>query len=131
MKWIEILRNGDCAVLQNEEDTQYVMAWGYNPDAPENQQWNHGMYFTYWNDAEAKVKCLANAVDCFRANTEEDYISRGRMEELATLFKDRIAEDAIDFGDSDQEFIYFFECECGMEDYEMDFFGIPKVEEKE
>lgn len=122
MKWIEILRKGDCAVLQNEGDTQYVMAWGYNPDAPENQQWNHGMYFTYWNDVEAKAKCLANAVDCFRVNTEDDYISRSRMEELATQFKDGLIED-----DKESAMEYFGEV-CEMDDYEKDFFGLREEE---
>ena len=99
MQWIEILRKDDYAVLQNKGDTQYVMAWGYNPDAPENQQWAFGTYFTYWTNTEAKARCLANAIDCFRNNIEEDYISRGRVEELATRFKDCIN------GDEDYEYL--------------------------
>lgn len=130
MRWIEVLRKGDCAVLQNEGDTQYVMAYGYNPDAPENQQWNHGMYFTYWNDVEAKAKCLANAIDCFRANTEEGYISRGRMEELATKFKDKMVEFAIDCNMSDADFEYELE-EFDLEDYEREFFGLHGLREEE
>ena len=52
MKWIEISRSkdGNYAVLQDEKDTQFVLASGYNPDAPEDQKWGHGSYFMYWNN---------------------------------------------------------------------------------
>lgn len=42
MKWIELLRNGDYALLQSENDTQYCVASGYDPMQPEDQQWSHG-----------------------------------------------------------------------------------------
>ena len=35
MKWIEILRKNDCALLQSESDTQYAVVSGYNPTQPE------------------------------------------------------------------------------------------------
>ena len=121
MQWIEILRKDDYAVLQNKGDTQYVMAWGYNPDAPENQQWAFGTYFTYWTNTEAKARCLANAIDCFRSNIEENYISRGRVEELATKFKDCIN------GDEDYEHLV----NNDMYKNEREFFGIHIDEEVE
>ena len=121
MQWIEILRKDDYAVLQNKGDTQYVMAWGYNPDAPENQQWAFGMYFTYWTNTEAKARCLANAIDYFRSNIEENYISRGRVEELATRFKDCIN------GDEDYEYLV----NNDMYENEREFFGIHIDEEVE
>ena len=130
MKWIEILRKDNYALLQSESDTQYVVACGYNPDAPENQQWDSGRYFTYWNNANAKAKCLVNAIDYFQWNTEENYIPRRRMEELATNFKDKMVELAIDCNMSDTDFEDELE-EFDLEDYEREFFGLKELEEGE
>lgn len=78
MKWIEILRKDDHALLQSESDTQYAVASGYDPTQPEDQQWSSGTYFTYWNDAKRKADCLQNALDCFRSRTEENYVTKGQ-----------------------------------------------------
>lgn len=68
MKWIEILRKDDYALLQSESDTQYVVASGYNPDAEENQMWTSGTYFTYWEN-----KTYADdAVEEYNANDLKD-----------------------------------------------------------
>ena len=88
MKWIQILRKGKYALLQSESDSQYVVASGYNPDDPEGQQWGHGSYFPYWGDADKKIEMLQNALDYFRCLTENDFIPRSRLIELATRFKD-------------------------------------------
>ena len=130
MKWIEILRKRNIALLQNESDTQFVVAFNYDPTGTEDNQWSHGKYFEYWTP-ERKSRRLYDAVDAFRSRTEENYISHYRLEELATKFKNRIAEDAIDFAISDDEFLEFFTDECEMEECEMEFFGIPKTEEEE
>lgn len=114
MKWIEILRKGDYAVLQNASDTQYVLAIGYDPNGKEDQKWSFGVYFEYWNDNDRKVKQLARCIDRFREYTERDYISRSRMEEIATRLNDCIKGD-----DS-----YINLIENDMYDYERDFFGI-------
>ena len=114
MKWIEILRKGNYALLQSETDTQYVVASGYDPTQPENQQWGHGMYFCYYNQ-DKKAEHLQMAVDCFRRKTEENYIPRLRLEELATRFKDCVN------GDEDMENVI-----DDMEDCELDFFGIER-----
>lgn len=78
MKWIEILRNKDSALLQSESDTQYAVVSGYDPTQPEDKQWSSGTYFTYWNDAKRKADCLQNALDCFRSRTEEHYVTKGQ-----------------------------------------------------
>lgn len=54
MKWTELLRKDNYALLQSESDTQYAVASGYDPTQPEDQQWSSGTYFTYWNDAKRK-----------------------------------------------------------------------------
>lgn len=73
MKWKEILRKDDIALLQSETDTQYAVVSGYDPMQPEDRQWNHGRYFTYWNDTKRKATCLQNALDRFREKTEEHF----------------------------------------------------------
>lgn len=125
MLWNELLRKGNVSLLQSQSDTQYCVCWNYNPDAKEDQQYNNGTYFCYWNDKEQQSYFLAVALEKFRYLTEEDYISRSRLEELATKFKDGLIED-----DKESAMEYFRE-ECEMEDYEMDFFGIKIKSEEE
>lgn len=88
MKWIEILRKDNHALLQSESDTQYAVVSGYDPTQLEGQQWSNGTYFTYWDDLNKKATALSSALDLFRYRTESKYISRLRLEELATKFKD-------------------------------------------
>lgn len=76
MKWKEILRKEDIALLQSESDTQYAVVSGYDPTQPEDQQWSYGTYFTYWNDTKRKAACLQNALDRFREKTEEHFVNR-------------------------------------------------------
>ncbi len=78
MKWIEILRKDDHALLQSESDTQYAVVSGYDPTQPEDQQWANGNYFSYWNDTKRKADCLQNALDYFRGKTEEHYVTKGQ-----------------------------------------------------
>ena len=124
MKWKEILRKDRYALLQSGTNTQYVVASGYDPTQPEDQQWNHGTYFTYQNDLQ-KVSSLANALELFRYRTEENYISRSRLEELATNFKDELIEEYLE----EEDYEEFFDYECGMTEYEKKFFEIESGSE--
>lgn len=123
MKWIEILRKDGYALLQSETDTQYVVASGYDPTQPEDQQWLHGIYFCYWGDKGNQPNYLQTALELFRRKTESDYIPRCRLEELATLFKDGLISD-----DRESAMEYFNEV-CEMTDEEKEFFGIEYKEE--
>lgn len=78
MKWIEILRKNDYALLQSETDEEYVVANGYNPSLPENQQWGNGTYFIYWNDKSNKAEQLQAALDYFRSKTESHFVDKGQ-----------------------------------------------------
>lgn len=120
MKWIEILRKDKYALLQSESDTQYAVVSGYDPTQPENKQWNHGTYFTYWDDSNKKATALSSALDLFRYRTESKYISRLRLEELATKFKDGLFGADLE----DEEYEEFFTNECEMDESEKEFFGI-------
>lgn len=119
MKWIEILWNKQYALLQSETDTQYVVASGYDPTQREGNQWSHGTYFTYQNSSQ-KANSLANALELFRSRTENNYISRCRLEELATKFKDGLYEAYLET----EEYEEFFNNECEMDEYEKKFFGL-------
>ena len=120
MKWIEILRKDNYALLQSESDTQYAVVSGYDPTQPEDQQWSSGTYFTYFHNNLKKVLYLQSAYDCFMEKANADYIPRCRLEELATLLKDGLVSD-----DRDSAFEYFDEC-CEMSDKEKSFFGIDE-----
>ena len=74
MKWTELLRKDNYALLQSESDTQYAVASGYDPTQPEDQQWSSGTYFTYWNDAKRKADCWQNI-----------HVARQRMKFLKLL----------------------------------------------
>lgn len=118
MKWIEILRKDDYALLQSESDTKYVVASGYNPTQPEDQQWSSGTYFTYFQNNPKKMLYLQSAYDCFMEKVNADFIPRCRLEELATLFKDGLISD-----DKESAMEYFDEV-CEMTEEEKEWFGI-------
>ena len=118
MLWNELLRNGNCSLLQSQSDTQYCVCSNYDATQPEDQQYNNGTYFCYWENKELKARFLSAALECFRARTEENYISKYRMEELASKAIDGLIED-----DATEASYYFIE-EMEMEDFELNFFGL-------
>lgn len=71
MKWTELLRKGNYALLQSENGThaQYVVANGYNPERREGEQWDYGTYFDCFNPEE-KLEYLERALDYFKSRTE-------------------------------------------------------------
>lgn len=118
MKWVEILRKDKLALIQAENNSQYAVASGYNPDGKEDEQWSHASYFMYYGNEQAKALYLQAALDMFRAKSEENYIPRYRLEELATKFKDGLLED------DKEEAMIFFDEECELTDSEKEWFGI-------
>ena len=100
MKWIEILRKDNYALLQSESDTQYVVVSGYDSTQPEDQQWGHGNYFCYWNDKEQKVKCLQEALDYFRRKTE---VGEYEYEYTPMQMAEKLLEFNRDFSDSAED----------------------------
>lgn len=123
MLWNELLRKGNVSLLQSQSDTQYCICRNYNPDAKEDQQYDGGTYFCYWGDKERKPYFLSAALENFRVKTEDDYVPRARLEELATKFKDGLLECDEDFATE------FFEEECELTDSEMECLGIENNEE--
>lgn len=124
MKYTVLLRNGKYALL--EMKTQYVVACGFDETQPEGSQWNQGYYYSHWNTSEiVKQRMLSAALEYFRTLTEENYIPRCRLEELATQFKDGLIEE-----DEESAMEYFDEV-CEMTDEEKVFFGIETESEEE
>ena len=114
-----ILRKGRYALI--DRGHEYVVAMGFDETQPENQQWEQGMYYTHWNESEIKkMCCLQAALDHFRLLVDMDYISRCRLEELATKFKDGLIECDEDFASE-----YFAE-ECELNESEMEFFELEE-----
>ena len=111
-------------ILRGNKMKEYAVVNGLNKET-DSWAWT-AAYWAYEYDEmllDNQASALASAVDYFRMRTEDNYIPRARLEELATLFKDGLIED-----DKYEAMIYFDET-CEMEDYEKEFFGIEGSEE--
>ena len=104
-----ILFHKDNVILADNKN-DYIVGINYDETQPKGSQWEHGLYFS------KTVEGLASALETFRIRTEENYITRSRLEELATQFKDCVLED----DDMDGVIAY-------MDDYEIEFFGLENV----
>ena len=124
MGYTILLRNGKYALL--DMGNQYAVVSGYDPTQPVGQQWEHSTRLNHWNQsAEDKQIALFHAIEQFRLKTEPNYISRFRLEELATKLKDGLLEADEDFAEE------FFDEECEMTDEEKAWFGIETKSEDE
>ena len=125
MKYELIIKKGDYALIcRGNNLDEYAVV---NCLDEEKGEWDYTC--SYYNFGKysnmSQVKALYYALDVFRSITEENYISRRRLEELATLFKDGLIGD-----DEEQALIYFDEV-CEMTGCEKEFFGIKTESEEE
>ena len=119
MKFTPIITVGTYTLLQNETETQYVVALNYDPKQPEGSQWDSGTYVTHWNESEAKkIEALYKAIECMRAKTETDFIRHSRVVELATMLADGLLKD-----DEDSAHEYF-DSVCVMSEEEKEYLGV-------
>ena len=102
-----------------ETSHNYIVACGYDSSQRWGQQWEHGIYYMFSNDIE-KLDSLNKAVEKLREKVSKNYITRSRLEELATQFKDGLIED------DRESAIDFFEDICEMTDEEKVWFGIDE-----
>lgn len=125
MKWNEILRNDNkrVALLVSESNTQFVVAFDYDPDAPEDQKWQCGHYFPFWMDSEKKAEALADAMELYRSRTEIRHISRLRMEEIATSTLHELKET------DEDSFTDFCDGDLDLTKEEREWFGLDKEDE--
>ena len=120
MKYEVILEKGEYAlILRGSRMKEYAVVNGLNKKTGE---WccTCCYYCFYCEGVQApctQAEALALCVDYLRMRTENDYIPRCRLEELATQFKDGLIDD------EEQALIYFDEI-CEMTDEEKEFFGI-------
>ena len=124
MKYELIMKKGDYAlIVRGKNLDEYAVV---NRLDEEKGVWDYTC--TYYNFGRysklSQVEALYYALDAFRYRTEENYISRRRLEELATLFKDGLIED-----DEEQALIYF-DGVCEMTGCEKEFFGIETESEE-
>lgn len=68
---------------------------------------------------------LAKAIDFFRVKVEEEYISRSRLEEIATDALYGLIED------DKESATEFFDTEIELTDYEREYFGIETESEED
>lgn len=122
MHYQEIMTKGNYSlILRKNALDEYAVVHGLNKETGE---WNHTV--SYWNFGEFspidQAKALSDAIECFRAKTEENYIHRNRLEELATQFKDALLED------DKYSALIFFDDFCEMTESEKEWFGIDEEE---
>lgn len=122
MRYELIFEKGKYALIKRGEKLQeYAVVNGLDKEAGE---WKHTVSYcgfgNMWHIDETIA--LRNMLDVFIAKTTEDYIPQMRLEEIATLEKDKLLE--LD----EEEAMEFFDSELQLEGYEREFFGIPERE---
>lgn len=110
-----LLRINEYALIETENN--YIVASGYDDNAKWGEQWEYGTYFMK-HDGILQVLSLLKAIDCFYKKVKPDFITRDRLIELATRFKDVVNEN------EDMEYVL-----QEMKDYELEFFGLDDLEE--
>lgn len=116
-------------ILRGNKYNEYAVVYGLDK---EKKEWVHTVgYYTVFH-AEEEPDCLAKALDLYRAKTDKNYISRSRLEEIATKFKDRLSElnceldEDAEYGTFDYDTLVFMAEELELTDVECDYFGIDK-----
>lgn len=116
-----IKRGGECqeyAVVRNLD---------INCDMEKNcWDWTIAYYSPELN-CSSDIVCLQKAIECFRIKTEENYISRCRLEELATKFKDWAIDNQNSYYEDEAKEVIVSECE--LSNYEAEFFGLKESED--
>lgn len=136
-KYDVVLKFGDYTIISYEKKyigTEYVIARNFNAEE-----------FSWDSARDNYAYSLESALAILLSRIGSDYVkSQRQLEierntgitfdracELASKFKDKIADDAMEFGDSDEDFLEFFTEECEMDEKELDFFGIKTESEDE
>lgn len=123
MRYEKIISKDNYAlILRGKNLEEYAVVCGLD-EVKDGWQWtvtysNFGQYGT-----RNQFKSFQYCYEQLLRVTTENYISRLRLEELATLFKDGLLED-----DEDTAMEYF-EDTCEMTDSEYKFFGIDNGDE--
>jgi len=110
-------KNNYALIMRKNELDEYAVVYGLNK---ERGDWAHTVGYYNFSEYSSmdKTRALTCALEIFRERTEENYIVRARLEELATLFKDGLIEDGED------EAMEYFNDTCEMSASEKEWFGI-------
>ena len=123
MKYEVIFEKGDYALVKRgSEMTQYAVV--YDLDNA-NKCWGCTVGYTDFGKYSSltEIEALQDMIDLFRIRTETNYISRCRLEELTTLFKDGL------IADDEESAMEYFDEVCEMSETEKEFFGIKTESE--
>ena len=124
MKYEVIMEKGDYAlILRGNELKEYAVVRGLDKERGDWERTSDYWSYEYNGSKIAnQALALAKAVDFFRMRTEGDYVSRARLEKLATLFTDKLIEN------DERKAMDFFDDYCDMEDYEKELLCMGVVE---
>lgn len=130
MEYKVILKNDKYALIERGTGIrEYAVVYGLDEERKE-WGWTVADYPFYYSKIivtqYTQAEALARAMDIFRLRTEENYISRSRLEELATNFKDKICQDIMDT-ETEEEAEEFFKDYCEMENHELTFFKLEDM----
>ena len=113
-----LLRKGNCVLVENKIAEEYIVGVGYNPEAPVGQQWRQGHYFSYlFSD---RGTALIKAVDFLLSRASEYYVSKARLEEIATAALHELKE--VD----EDTFFDFCENDLDLTEEEREWFGLDE-----
>ena len=118
MKYEVLFEKGRYAlILRGEKMCEYAVVKDLDNA---NREWGYTVSYCgfdpLWKNSQAEA--LSECLDTFRNLTEKDYISRDRLIELATRFKDNLI-----FADPEAA-IECFDEDCDLSEEEKDFFEI-------
>ena len=125
MQYEVLFEKGNYALIKRGTYMQqYAVVNGLNK---ERGDWSYTVEYTDFGKFSkiTEIKALQEMIEVFRYKTDENYIPRWRLEELATQFKDGLIED-----DEESAMEYFDEV-CEMTESEKEFFGIGTESEEE
>ena len=113
---------GYALIKRGTKYPEYAVVWGLKPETERKFEGNDwGGTVGYAIDTAGG---LAVMVDLYRERTEENYISRERLEELCTKFKDKAIELLEEDGLTGEGIEYKLE-EFELEPYEREWLGFP------
>lgn len=136
-KYNIILKYKDYTIISYEKKyigTEYVIARNFNA---EEFSWDSASNNYAYSMESALATLLSRLGSDYVKSARQLEIEKDagitfeRVCELATKFKDKIADDAMEFNDSDEDFLEFFTEDCDMNARELKFFGIKTESEDE
>lgn len=113
-------KNGYALILRGVDLKEYAVVYGLNKD---DKSWDWTVtYADFRFDESKQISAFKACYETFMSKTDENYIHRSRLEEIATKLKDGLLEN-----DIDEAYEYFLN-EVEMEENELEFFGLIKHE---